>query len=406
MKNSNDYILLLDHNLPERNDRTPSEDEPLSAYEFEMPDLSSQISPSPSVLTIGAESFLDAKTEYSDKLVAFAENVPVALIEPTFESSSSDASIWGLAAIGADSPAFDGSGVRAAILDTGVDITHPAFLGVEFETADFTNTGLEDVKGHGTHCAGTFFGRAVEGRRIGVAPGIRNVYSAKVLDNKGRGTSANVFAALHEAIYSFQANVVSLSLGFNYAKSVELLVEKGLPLDIATGRALSLMMENSRLLDKFVQLANQATGTVCNGATIIAASGNSSKRNENSSFISPSSIPASTNGIVACGALGRKENTFHVSPFSNSDVSVSAPGEDIVSASSGGGLSSKSGTSMACPHAAGVAAMIWEKARKERVNAKAIPTYVISELEVTCDSTKIANHQFEESGHGIVVCPT
>jgi subtilisin family serine protease len=73
---------------------------------------------------------------------------------------------WGVRAIRADMSPYSGEGVIVAVLDTGIDAAHPAFAGMELVQRDFTGAGNGDVHGHGTHCAGTIFGRDVDGLRV------------------------------------------------------------------------------------------------------------------------------------------------------------------------------------------------------------------------------------------------
>ena len=137
---------------------------------------------------------------------AIAPVMPTALIEP-FADGDSDTNLtaagdvtWGVAAVGADASARTGAGVVVAVLDTGIDATHPAFTGVELVEQDFSGSGNGDKQGHGTHCAGTIFGRDVDGMRIGVARGVGRALIGKVLDDNGSGDSDMIFSGIQWAI--------------------------------------------------------------------------------------------------------------------------------------------------------------------------------------------------------------
>jgi len=90
-------------------------------------------------------------------------------------------------------------GITVAVLDTGIDSTHPAFTGVTLIEEDFSGSGNGDVQGHGSHCAGTIFGRDVDGTRIGVAPGVDRALIGKVLGDDGSGDSIGLFRGIQWA---------------------------------------------------------------------------------------------------------------------------------------------------------------------------------------------------------------
>jgi subtilisin family serine protease len=109
---------------------------------------------------------------------------------------------------------YTGTGERVAVLDTGVDATHPDLVGQVAEKMDFTVDGGDAVDhfGHGTHVAATIAGTgaASHGARKGVAPGARLVVG-KVLDDEGEGTDSQVIAGMEWA--ASRAPVVNMSLG-------------------------------------------------------------------------------------------------------------------------------------------------------------------------------------------------
>ena len=89
--------------------------------------------------------------------------------------------------------------MTVAVLDTGIDVGHAAFTGIKIIEEDFSGSGNGDREGHGTHCAGTIAGRAVNGTRIGIAPGIAELRVGKVLTDDGFGDSEMLFRGIQWA---------------------------------------------------------------------------------------------------------------------------------------------------------------------------------------------------------------
>jgi subtilisin family serine protease len=302
------------------------------------------------------------EVERKREVVSIAPVMPMKLIAPVPMSVGADpladAATWGVKAVGAVRSPFSGNGAVVAVLDTGIDPAHPAFAGIQLERKNFTDASDDDEHGHGTHCAGTIFGQAVNGTRIGVAPGVKKALIGKVLGGNGGGSDV-VLQAIQWAVGK-GANVVSMSLGIDFPGFVAYLMAQGLPAELATSIALEGYRSNVLLFERVASLI-RAQNAFMQASLLVAAAGNESQRNVNPDFEISVSPPAVADGIVSVAALGPGPNGLTVAPFSNVGARVSGPGVGVLSAAPGGGLATMSGTSMATPHVAGVAALWAEK---------------------------------------------
>ncbi len=346
----------------------------------------------------------EANLARDPRVVDFARNMPTELIRPRAASQdTSTGDIWGIEAVGASTTRFTGMGATVAVLDTGIDKTHPAFAKTTVIGKDFSGAGDGDVDGHGTHCAGTIFGCDVAGQRIGIARGVETALIGKVLRNDGYGDTDMIIKGIMWAVDQ-GANIISMSLGFDFPGMVRKLVEKeDWPADMATTIALQAFRTNMRLLDTAMRYV-EAQADFGKHSIIIAASGNESRREDNAQYRIAASPPSAAEGVIAVGAVSMKDTKFEIAPFSNSHPLVCAPGVGISSAKVGGGLVSLSGTSMACPHAAGIAALWWQQMAEtggpapNRLNVSA-------NLISSVDRSSLVDYNETDFGNGLVKAP-
>lgn len=367
------------------------------------PSMSAIAPPQPhvEVHALKTHEVLDAARD--PQVQAVAPTMPTALIRPLESGAGAAKGAWGIAAVKADVSSCTGDGVVVAVLDTGIDKSHPAFSGVDITEEDFSGSGNGDLQGHGSHCAGTIFGRDVGGTRIGIARGVNRALVGKVLANNGSGDSSMIFRGMQWAV-EHGAQVVSMSLGFDFPGMVKDLTDGGWPADLATSSALEAYRANLRMFDSLMKMI-KAMAAFGQGAVIVAAAGNESKADVNPEYRIGASLPAAAEDVLSVGALMEAGGVYGVAPFSNTFPQVAAPGVDILSVKAGGGLRTLSGTSMACPHVAGVAALWWEALRKSghfNPSAQLVLAKLLSSSRTESFAAGVA---IADRGAGLVTAP-
>lgn len=234
---------------------------------------------------------------------------------------------WGISRIGArEANAFNkGLGVKVCVVDSGIDKTHPDLIanidgGRNFVVIKgrLSADNWNDDNGHGSHVAGTI--AAVENLIgvVGVAPEAK-LFAAKVLDSRGSGYLSDVADGI-TACVSAGAKVINMSLGASGDPNADS------PLKTAIINA-------------------QAAGVL-----VVVAAGNEGQDIKNT-------IPAGYPSVIAVSALNSSDQFASWSNFGLDENDFAAPGVNILSTWKGGQYNTISGTSMASPHVAGVAAL-------------------------------------------------
>lgn len=270
----------------------------------------------------------------------------------------SDQTPWGIERVYNDAnitKTFGGDGVKVAIIDTGATVGHPDLKARIAKCKDFTNLRFplvngkcEDKNGHGTHVAGIIAADGgVDGLGIyGVAPSAV-LYVLKACSLNGTCYADDVAAAVKNAVND-GANIINLSLGND---------------------------RPSNLIDEAVDFA------VSEGVLVIAAAGNDGPYPESIDY------PAARSNVVAVGAF---DPNFKIADWSSrginnqttplvieeKDMELAAPGANIESTWSNGGYAVLSGTSMASPFVAGLAAKVWQDFLLETDPAKAVREFL------------------------------
>ena len=299
------------------------------------------ISPDPDRVS----AIASASAERNSPILTMEEE-QIARVEPIIgvQETEEDAA-WGLIATQVTKSPYSGRGIKIAILDTGLDLKHPDFADRKIISQSFVEgQAVQDGHGHGTHTTGTACGPREPStfERYGVACEAE-IYVGKVLKNDGSGPDRSILDGINWAIAN-GCQIISMSIG-------------GL---VSVGSSYSYTYEvvASRALEQ--------------NTLIIVAAGNNSKRTYHPPIINPVSRPANCPSMMGVGAIDRNlaiasfSNGYINTEYEGGEVDLVGPGVNVYSSWPSSRYKSISGTSMATPHVAGIAALYAQANPKAR----------------------------------------
>lgn len=261
--------------------------------------------------------------------------------------------------------AYNGSGVGVAVVDSGVDFNHTDLQPLGNASFSAFGASAQDDNSHGTHVAGTIAARNNTSGVVGVAPAA-TIYAVKVLDAAGSGSDSAVTAGLdwvaaNAAAVFPRIRVVNMSLGRAGTLGDNPIMRAAVQNLTANGIAVIVAAGNDASLEASQQVPSTYPEVIAVASTTAKAGTNQYR------YFS---------GVIGADTASYFTSDGAFNATTGIGVSISGPGEDqenitragyiqsvgILSTKLGGGTTRMSGTSMASPHTAGVAALIWHKA--------------------------------------------
>lgn len=335
-----DYVVVLKDNVP---DADLAATELAGKHKFALEHVYSKAVKG----FAGHVSKSELKQLSADPRVAFVteDRVVEAFAKPSSPQIQSQTLPTGINRVDAELSTNWGTGVGVAVIDTGIDLTHPDLASaIVAQKNCVSNKNANDDNGHGTHVAGTIGARNNTIGVVGVAPQV-GLIAVKVLNSQGSGTWSQIICGIDWVTANaskYNIKVANMSLGGSGVSDNNCGFSNNDPLHMA----------------------------ICNsrnaGVTYVVAAGNSAADTATTvpagyddAVITVSALADSDGkaGGTGAGTSYGPDDTF--ATFSNfgSAVDIGAPGVNIYSTYKGGTYATLSGTSMATPHVAGAAAL-------------------------------------------------
>jgi minor extracellular protease Epr len=300
-----------------------------------------------------------AATISKKEIEALKKNPHVKYVETDYEVQATGEVVpWGVSRIEAIDvhPYTVGSGIKIAILDTGIDATHQDLVVAGgYSAVDYASSYFDD-NGHGTHIAGTVASVHNNLGIIGVAPSA-DIYGVKVLDTLGSGYISDVVEGIDWAI-SNEMHILNMSLGTSIDSEA---------------------------------LRDTCDRAYAEGIILVAAVGNNSSADtELDNVLYPARYPS----VIGVGAI---DNFDQRALFSSTgpNVELVAPGMGIYSTLPAGLYGYSSGTSMASSYVTGTAALVWA------LNANMTNTELRQKLDSTAIDLGLSGKD-NQFGYGLV----
>lgn len=298
--------------------------------------------------------------------IAYIEENAVYAVAPEPPTGNEYGNSWGVKHIVAEvahASGNKGTGIKIAVLDTGIDYTHEDLAvnyrgGYDFAYGD-NDPSDDNFFGHGTHVAGIIAAAGNGIGVIGVAPEAE-LYAVKVLDGGGFGTEDWIIAGIEWAV-SNKVDIINLSIQGPHSQG----------------------------------LKDACDAAYNAGVLLVAAGGNSLAGG------GPVKYPAAYDSVIAVTATDSSDVPGYFAPVGNA-LELSAPGVDILSTVPGGGYDLLSGTSQAAPHVAGAAAL-YLLSNKEDLNGDGVVNHKDVRLLLQTTSTDLGDPGKDQVfGYGLV----